>query len=234
MTRTLADLRSGGRLLVISPHLDDAVLSCEALLKFSRDAHVLTVFGGDAPADAPLAEWDRQCGFPAGVNVMEARRAEDSRALTGLGAVPLWGNELQEGYRTDAANLERITSLITATIDSIAPTHFLFPLGLKHHDHLLVAAACGIAARERALTTSFVYAERPYAQAKEFAVVRKRIRELSTGGAGFSPDRLPRGERRGDRSALRCYPSQLRGLRMSAFRIGIFRERYWRISWPNK
>jgi LmbE family N-acetylglucosaminyl deacetylase len=234
MTPGLSDLDSTGRLLVISPHLDDAVLSCEGLLKFARDVHVLTIFGGDAPPGAPMAEWDLECGFSPGINVMEARRTEDAQALAGLGAIPLWGEELQEGYRTEPASPDRIIALINDTIDTISPSHFLFPLGLKHRDHLLVAAASGAVARSRSLPNSYIYAERPYAQAKELRVVARRRGELSASGAEFACERLPRGVRRGDRSAIRCYPTQLRGLRMSAFRIGIFRERYWRVSWRDE
>jgi len=194
---------------------------------------VLTIFGGDAPLGAPILEWDLQCGFSAGVNVMAIRRIEDAQALAKLGANPLWGDELQEGYRTEPANLDRLTRVITDAIDSLSPSHFLFPLGLTHHDHLLVASASGAAARARPLPTSFVYAERPYSSAKP-GIVSKRRSELSANGAVFTSERLPRGHRRGDRSAIRCYPTQLRGLRMSAFRIGIFPERYWRVSWRNE
>ncbi len=234
MKRELSELDSSGRLLVISPHLDDAVFSCEALLRFARDVQVLTIFGGDAPSGAPITDWDLQCGFGAGINVMAARRIEDAQALAKLGASPLWGEELQEGYRTEEANMDRITALIVDTIDATSPTHLLFPIGLKHHDHLLVATASGAAARARRLATSFVYAERPYAQAKGLGVVIKRRGELSARGAEFVTQKLPRGLRRGDQSAIRCYPTQLRGLRMSALRIGIFRERYWRIAWHDE
>jgi LmbE family N-acetylglucosaminyl deacetylase len=233
MTGGFTDLDSTGSLLVISPHLDDAVFSCEALLKFARDVHVLTIFGGDAPLDAPIAEWDLQCGFSAGMNVMEARRTEDARALAELGAIPLWGEELQEGHRVEPADQDRLTALITDTIDTISPSHVLFPLGLSHHDHLLVAAASGAAARARKRSSSFVYADRPYAQRK-LGIVSKRRSELSASGAEFATEWLPRRARRGDRSAIRCYASQLRGLKMSAFRMGLFRERYWRISWRDE
>src|ERR1700686_1227962 len=108
--RRPSQLHSTGRLLVVSPHLDDAVLSCEALLKYACDVHVLTIFAGDAPSGAPVAAWDLRCGFSAGVNVMEARRAEDAQALATLGAKPLWRDELQEGYRTEPADLGRLTA----------------------------------------------------------------------------------------------------------------------------
>jgi hypothetical protein len=52
MTGGFTDLDSTGSLLAISPHLDDAVFSREALLEFARDLHVLTIIEGDAPLGA--------------------------------------------------------------------------------------------------------------------------------------------------------------------------------------
>lgn len=230
MTFGFTDLDSTGRLLVVSPHLDDAVFSCEALLKFARDAHVLTVFGGDAPFGAPISQWDRQCGFTSGSNVMEARRAEDARALAGLGATPIWGDELQEGYRVEDVDHQRLTDLIAGTIDTVRPTHILFPLGLSHRDHLIVADTSANLARSLRLSNSYVYAERPYSQ-RNLTVVSRRRNSLAADGAILSPVKLDRAVRRGDRSAIRCYDSQLRGLRISAFRMGLLRERYWHVSW---
>ena len=230
MSDGFADLDSTGRLLVISPHLDDAVFSCESLLKFARDVHVLTVFSGDAPEEAAFAEWDLACGFSPGTNVMEARRLEDARALAQLGAAPVWGEELQEGYRVEPATQERLTSLIASTIDAIEPSHVLFPLGLSHHDHLLVAEASCTVARTLGLPNSFVYAERPYAQ-RDLRESAKRRHQLMASGADFTPEQLPRGVRRTDHSAIQSYASQLRGLRISAFRLCLLGEKYWRIAW---
>lgn len=226
----LNDLNEKGRLLVISPHLDDAVFSCEALLKFVRDVRVLTVFGGDAPQGAPLAGWDMQCGFGVGTNVMACRRAEDAQALRAVDAVPIWGTELQEGYRADGPDDGRVVSLIIETLSAVEPSHVLFPLGLSHRDHLLVASASIAATRDLRVVKKFVYAERPYAQRRP-GIVRERRRELGAEGITLQPVAIPRRARRGDRSAIRCYESQLRGLRISAFRLGLFRERYWRASW---
>jgi LmbE family N-acetylglucosaminyl deacetylase len=230
MSDGFADLDSTGRLLVISPHLDDAVFSCESLLKFAHDVHVLTVFGGDAPEGAAIAEWDLACGFSPGTNVMEARRLEDARALAQLGAIPVWGEELQEGYRVEPATQESLTTLIASTIDAVEPSHVLFPLGLSHHDHLLVADASCTVARKLGLPNSFVYAERPYAQ-RDLRASAKRRHQLMSTGADFVPEQLPRSARRTDHAAIQCYASQLRGLRISAFRLGLLGEKYWRITW---
>ena len=84
------------------------MFSCEALLRFARDVHVLTLFGGDAPEPVRRSpSGTLACGFPAGTNVMEARRVEDARALGELGAIPVWGEELQEGYRVEPATSDR-------------------------------------------------------------------------------------------------------------------------------
>jgi LmbE family N-acetylglucosaminyl deacetylase len=180
-----------------------------------------------------MAEWDVLCGFGADMNVMEVRREEDARALSMLGATPIWGDELQEGYRTDPADRDRIVELISSTVDSVRPSHILFPLGLSHHDHLLVAEASEVVARARKLPNAFVYAERPYAQRRP-RVVGQRRHALRASGALLFSERVPRGIHRGDHSAIRCYATQLRGLRMSAFRMGLFRERYWHISWRDE
>ena len=73
-------------IIVISPHLDDAVFSCGNLIAASHAAMVVTVFAGE-PAPAPGApEWDLAAGFSSGAQAVRARRQEDGRALRRLGA----------------------------------------------------------------------------------------------------------------------------------------------------
>jgi LmbE family N-acetylglucosaminyl deacetylase len=69
--------------LVVSPHLDDAMLSCTALFHRRRPADVLTVFAG-SPSPAVSAEWDRLCGFADSDEALAARRAEEQAAFAGL------------------------------------------------------------------------------------------------------------------------------------------------------
>src|SRR4051794_24119032 len=65
--------------LVVSPHLDDGVFSCGEMMADHPTAHLVTVFAG-RPATAQLTEWDRDCGFAAGDDVVGARRDEDARS----------------------------------------------------------------------------------------------------------------------------------------------------------
>jgi LmbE family N-acetylglucosaminyl deacetylase len=64
-------------LLILSPHADDAVLSCGGLLVQHADAVVVTVFSGDAPV--PRRPALARLALPA------QRRAEDTRAMALLG-----------------------------------------------------------------------------------------------------------------------------------------------------
>lgn len=71
----------------LSPHLDDAALSCGGCIHQLRQAgervHVITSMAGDAPAtlpDTPLIR-DLHMRWSAGDNPFEVRRAEDRDAL---------------------------------------------------------------------------------------------------------------------------------------------------------
>jgi hypothetical protein len=71
-----------GPLLLLSPHFDDAVLSCEALVGRPEPIDVLTVFAG-APDPPQRGWWDRECGFEDSAESVAARRLEDQAAFAG-------------------------------------------------------------------------------------------------------------------------------------------------------
>ena len=68
-------------LVVLSPHLDDAVLSCWHLLAGREAVPVVNVFTGSPAAGTRLPEWDRLTAARDPVARMRERRAEDRRAL---------------------------------------------------------------------------------------------------------------------------------------------------------
>jgi LmbE family N-acetylglucosaminyl deacetylase len=83
--------------LVVSPHLDDAVLSAFAFL--DRPAvTVLTVFCG-APEDRAASDWDTKLGQLDGAESMRIRIAEDETALGKLGVATERLGLLEAGYR---------------------------------------------------------------------------------------------------------------------------------------
>jgi LmbE family N-acetylglucosaminyl deacetylase len=72
------------RLLIVSPHLDDAVLSCWALLARAPPVDVLTVFAG-APVAPVRKAWDIATGFNDSAESIRARLSEDAEAFAGTG-----------------------------------------------------------------------------------------------------------------------------------------------------
>ena len=72
--------------IVVSTHLDDAVLSCYGAL--SPSTTVVTVFAGFPPAGT-LGAWDAAGGATDSRERVAERRAEDRRALALSGAKPL-------------------------------------------------------------------------------------------------------------------------------------------------
>jgi hypothetical protein len=71
-----------GPLLVISPHLDDAALSCGALLERAEPLTVLDVFTR-RPEPEQRTRWDAACGFSGSHEAMAARWAEEQVAFAG-------------------------------------------------------------------------------------------------------------------------------------------------------
>ena len=74
--------RPDGPLLVLSPHFDDAVLSCWGLLERNEPVDVITVFSG-SPDPPRQGNWERRTGFPDSAASMAARREEDRMAFAG-------------------------------------------------------------------------------------------------------------------------------------------------------
>ncbi len=80
---------SRARCLFLSPHLDDAVLSCGALMRALAphcEVRVLTVFTETTPGPHTRAarSFLRQCAHPDADTLFHARQAEDREVLDGL------------------------------------------------------------------------------------------------------------------------------------------------------
>ena len=71
-----------GPLLLVSPHLDDAVLSCAAIVERAEPAEILTVCAG-LPDPPRRGWWDEECGFSSSAESMPARIREDEAAFAG-------------------------------------------------------------------------------------------------------------------------------------------------------
>lgn len=159
--------KSRGRMLVVSPHFDDGVLSVGGLIAQVAEAGgvitVATVFS--SPADGPLSaaarEFHERCGL--GRDAMQQRAAEDREACRCLGAEPvhlgmpeaLYRREQQGSPRypqgsaifgadvnAEIATVGQASKLISSLVANLQPGLVLAPLGIGSHiDHEITARA---------------------------------------------------------------------------------------------
>ena len=145
--------------LILSPHLDDAVLSCWSLLTQPDEVTVINVFAGVPSLSAP-AWWDRYTGATDSARRVLERVEEDRAALALAGRTPVNLDLLDEQYRDPEQVLspptERIAGLAERSTQIYAPAAFA-----GHPDHLLVRAAA-LELRARGYPVS-LYADLPHA-----------------------------------------------------------------------
>ncbi len=145
------------RIVIVSPHLDDAVLGCANFMAAHPGVVVVTVFAGNPPAypSDPMRKWDVQSGFAPGDDVMETRRHEDAAALDLLDATPVHLEFVEHTYnpgdRPVAPERARRRRSRRRSPRS-APTLVLAPFGLANPDHDVTHRACMLAARAAAAT----------------------------------------------------------------------------------
>ena len=194
-------------LVVLSPHLDDGVLSCGGRLAAASEAGeralVVTLFAGDDPVAPinPLAvELRRLWSLPPG-EVIAARRAEDVEACRRLGVEALHWRFPEAIYRAspagaayypsvpalygepDRREAELVDELAAAVAALPAARLLLAPLAVGGHvDHRLARQAAEHSGRELAYYEDF-----PYVEWKRLALGR------ALGGSLGLPWRAPRG-----------------------------------------
>ena len=123
------------RVLLFSPHFDDAALGAAHMLGAHPDSLVVTVFGGPpAQYPDPPSDWDALGGFRAGDDVVALRREEDAAALKVLDARPLWLEFVDHQYLApnERAAPEAIADELSRVIDDEDPTAVFLPMGLAN------------------------------------------------------------------------------------------------------
>ena len=209
----------------VSPHLDDAVLSCASAIARRSAVTVVTMFASVPPVAA--SPWDRETtGEAWGKAALRIRRAEDEAALACLGAVPHWLPFADALYRP-RPSVEQLRSALAEAVEASGAASVVGPLGIRHEDHRLAAAVCLDLARDVAAQW-YVYEDQPYA-AQWPELVRPRIDEVEP----VEPlEPVPaHGTRK--RDAVDCYRSQVRVLQkyVPAFQRALAEpERYWRLT----
>lgn len=174
--------------LFVSPHLDDAILSCGGLMHQLRQQGdiptILTVMAGDPPdplPDTPLVQ-ELHARWEVGENPVAVRRAEDEAAARILGAqaaflsipdciyravggVALYPNGDEDLFGSIHPNDPARSALAAAESAAIDQSTVLYaPLGIGHHvDHQLVREWVLERSAGRAGATLF-YEDYPYCE----------------------------------------------------------------------
>jgi hypothetical protein len=168
---------------ILSPHLDDAVLSTWHALVSSAEVRAVTVFAG-IPAPGFVTPLDRARGATESAEFMKRRRDDDRAALALAGRTPTHADMLEVNYQAvDTPDVQRAIERdpgryveIVAAADGLGtPTDAIeqavgawlagdviyAPLGIgRHPDHRDVARL-GLRLAERGRTVRF-YADFPY------------------------------------------------------------------------
>jgi len=213
-------------MLVLSPHYDDAVLSCGRLIGMHPGCRVLTVFAGVPAQACTLTEWDARCGFASARQAMQARRRENAKALALLGAWPQDLDALDAQYRADTPEPE-LSRMLQPWLARQARM-ILAPLGLFHQDHVLLSDAV-LQAGPAAGASLLLYEEQPYR--RKPGLVEDRLARLRAGGLSLRPYRPPRiASALLKRRAIAAYRSQLGelGLQGPAMQA-LAEEAYWEV-----
>jgi LmbE family N-acetylglucosaminyl deacetylase len=216
----------GARVLVLSPHLDDAVFSCGELLTELRRPVVATLFAGVPPPGTPAPPWDAACGFADGQQAMRERRLEDAEALRLLGALPEHFDFLDHQY-ADALGVprppDRLAAGVAALIEAHRPDVTLLPLGLFHSDHALLhdaALAC-----RGAPCAWLAYEDVPYR--RQPGLLQQRLQALAGRGLVATPMAERGRARERKQAAVRTYRSQCRAFGETSLSDTDAPEGYW-------
>lgn len=158
-----SEIRQHRHLVVVQPHLDDAVLSCFALMRASRQITVVTVFSGLPDKSEPPARYDRLTNSDNPRARMTTRRREDRQALRSLGARHRHLDLLDAPYRASVPTLQSIAEAVLCAIPKTA-TALALPAGIGGHaDHVRLSAASSRIVRRSGIGDVSFYADYPYA-----------------------------------------------------------------------
>ncbi len=230
------------RVVVVSPHFDDAALGAAHLLASHRGSTVVTVMAGRPPSyPDPVSPWDAAGGFRAGDDVVAARRTEDRAAMACLGARAVWLEFADHQYLApdDRPTAGEVAAVLTGAVRDAGPTAVFLPMGLANPDHVLTHDA-GLLSREALGAEGtgpswFCYEDGGYVHLP--GLLAWRVARLFRSGLWPTPAVVPVDpDPAVKRRAVECYQSQLAPLRADHLldeRLDAnVPEQYWRLAPP--
>lgn len=231
------------RVVIISPHLDDAVLGCSYLMAAHPGVTVITAFAGRPSAyPDPVQHWDALGGFRPGDEVHVVRRAEDAVALARFDAQPVWLDFVEHTYldRADWIRPEQVVDELEAAVRAETPTAVFAPFGLANPDHDCTHDAAMLL-RDRMLTDAdggpswFCYEDTGYKHIP--GLLAWRVSKLFRRRVWPTPAAVPIDvDHPRKLDAMACYPTQVLALEaewaISTKLEAPAPEQYWRLASP--
>jgi LmbE family N-acetylglucosaminyl deacetylase len=226
------------RIVVVSPHFDDAAMGAGHLLSSYADTTVITVLAGQPPSyPDPPSDWDALGGFSAGDDVVAARRLEDLAAMEVLESDHRWLDFADHQYLepADRPTPEQVAPALGAAIAELDPTAVFVPMGLANPDHVMTHEASLLVRAEQGEREWFAYEDHGYKHLPGMLAwrVAKLLRAHPWPTPAIVPH-LPDEERK--RRAIFCYTSQIPPLERDhalTARLGArVPEQFWRLAPP--
>ena len=130
---------AGAPAVVLSPHLDDAVLNCWSVLTGAGEVQVVNVFAAP-PDSATPSSWDRIAGARDSRAHFAERLSEDRRALARAGRSPLNLAFHAEPYRgaSPPPSFRALDAAIAESVGTASAVLAPAALGTVHPDHALI------------------------------------------------------------------------------------------------
>jgi LmbE family N-acetylglucosaminyl deacetylase len=146
--------------VILSPHFDDAVLSCWHVLASAGEVLVVNVFAGE-PSVGTLGWWDELAGATDSAAAVRMRVEEDRRALALAGCTAVNLPFLDSQYRQPGEAPGEIAEALREVVAADARLYAPASLGDHHRDHTAVReAALALHAEGAGLR---LYADLPHA-----------------------------------------------------------------------
>lgn len=232
------------RILVLSPHFDDAAMGAGLLLLRHAgvaETTVVTVFGGRPPAypEEPT-EWDALGGFRAGDDVVALRREEDRAAMAVLGAAPVWLDFADHQYLepSERATPGEVASTLEKVVADRQPTAVFAPMGLANPDHVVTHEAALLVRGAHPDLSWFCYEDHGYKHLPGLLAwrVAKLFRSLVWPTPAAVPVAADAAAWERKREAIWCYASQIPPLErdhgLTERMAAAVPEQFWRLLPP--
>ena len=217
------------RVAVLSPHFDDAVLSCWHVLSAPGPVVVVNVFAGVPPIGGPLGWWDESTGATDSAARARERECEDEAALAIAGRSAINLDLLEAQHRRNPAAVDVVAERIAHEVGGCDVLYAPAVLG-AHDDHVLVRDAALRLGTEGVRVK--LYADLPHGlsrgwptwvaadgRAEVDVAWARALAEAVPEGAALHPrvHELAAGEQRRKLEAVRAYRTQLGGLDAMTF-----------------